>query len=238
MPFHFRVGRISILASVVLLASLATAQQTSVRRYDLYAGFAGFDTPALNLTQEGFHLQVGQNLKTWLSAGFDYSEAGGDNALTPNLLQPSLQQELGLEIGLLEREGVIPAGYQLSVPTHAFSQTFALGPQLTYRHYKPVTFFVRPSLGAIRQKVTPHPADPVATAIVAQLVPAGDKVDWAGFYGFGGGVDWNATPRFGVRAQVDVVYWRLFNDLLANGTWTTRYAFGPTFHFGRNIAVH
>lgn len=238
MSIHFPVGRISILASIVLFASLAVAQQTSVHRYDIYAGFAGFDTPALNLTQEGFHLQVGQNLKTWLSAGFDYSEASGDNTLTPNLLKTSLQQELGAELHALAMQGLIPIDFQLTVPTHAFSQTFALGPQLTYRHYKAVTFFVRPSLGAIRQRVTPHPTDPVSTAIAAQLVPAGYKIDWAGFYGFGGGVDWNATPRFGVRAQVDVVYWRLFNDLLANGTWTTRYAFGPTFHFGRNIATH
>jgi hypothetical protein len=148
-----------------------------------------------------------------------------------------LQQELAAELQVLIEEGVIPPTYKLVVPTDAFSQTFALGPQLTYRHYKPVTLFVRPSLGAIRQKVTPHPTDPVSTAIVEQLVPAGYKVDWSGFYGFGGGMDWNATKHFGIRAQVDVVYWRLFNDLLANGTWTTRYAFGPTFHFGRNIAA-
>jgi hypothetical protein len=239
MLVRFQVTRRAILATTILFPALfAVAQQTDVKRFDIYTGFAGFDTPALSLTQQGFHLQVGQNLRTWLSAGFDYSEGTGDNSLTTNLLLPSLQQELGLEIAGLEAEGVIPPNYQLVVPTHAFSQTFALGPQLAYRHYKPVTLFIRPSLGAIRQRVTPHPTDPVSTAIVAQLVPAGYKTDWSGFYGFGGGVDWNATPRFGVRAQVDVVYWRLFNDLLANGTWTARYAFGPTFHFGKNIAVH
>ena len=234
----FRGFRRAILAPVILFSAVsALAQQTDVRRYDLYAGFAGFDTPELNLTQQGFHLQAGDNLKTWLSAGFDYSVATGNNSLTTNLLLPSLQQQLGLELAGLEAKGVIPPNYKLVVPTGASTQTFALGPQLAYRHYKPVTLFIRPSLGAIRQKVTPHPADPISTAIVEQLVPAGHKVDWAGFYGFGGGADWNATPHFGVRAQVDVVYWRLFNDLLANGTWTTRYAFGPTFRFGRNIAA-
>jgi hypothetical protein len=239
MLVHFQVTRRAILATTILFPALfAVAQQTDVKRFDLYTGFAGFDTPALGLTQQGFHLQVGQNLRTWLSAGFDYSVASGSNTLTPNLLLPSLQQELGMELAGLEAEGVIPANYQLAVPTDAFSQTFALGPQLAYRHYKPVTLFIRPSLGAIRQRVTPHPTDPVSTAIVEQLVPSGYKVDWSGFYGFGGGADWNATPHFGVRAQVDVVYWRLFNDLLANGTWTTRYAFGPTFRFGKNIAVH
>ena len=168
--------------------------------------------------------------------GFDYSVVTGHNALTANLLTTSLRQELGLEIEELIEEGVIPPTYQLVVPLNTFSQTFALGPQLTYRHYKPVTLFIRPSLGAIRQKVTPRPTDPVATAIVEQLVPAGEKVDWTGFYGVGGGFDWNATKHIGLRMQTDVVYWRLFNDLLAHGTWTVRYSVGPTFRFGKNIA--
>jgi len=234
----FRIVFRTILASAILLPACSTpAQQTDVEKYDIYTGFAGFETPELNLAQRGFHLQVGENLRTWLSVGFDYSVATGHNSLTPNLLKQSLQQELGAEIEALIQEGVIPPNYQLIVPTDAFSQTFAAGPQFAYRHYKPVTLFIRPSLGAIRQQVTPHPTDPVAAAIVAQLVPSGEKTDWQGFYGFGGGVDWNATKHVGLRAQTDLVYWRLFNDLLANGTWTVRYSIGPTFHFGRNIAA-
>lgn len=233
-----RAVRRAVLASVIFLPALSLfAQQTDVSRYDVYAGFAGFETPALSLSQYGFHTQVGVNLKTWLSAGFDYSVASGQNSLTPNQLKQSLQQQLAQQIEYLISIGVIPPDYKLVVPTDAFSQTFAAGPQFEYRHYKPVTLFLRPSLGAIRQKVTPHPTDPVATAIVAQLVPAGYKVDWTGFYGFGGGLDWNATKHFGIRAQTDVVYWRLFNDLLANGTWTTRYSFGLTYRFGRNIVA-
>ena len=218
-------------------AAPVRAQQTNIQRYDLYAGFAGFETPELNLAQRGLHTQGGENVTRWLSVGFDYSEGSGHNALTPKLLKTSLQQELGAEIRFLILEGAIPANYQLIVPTDAFSQTFAFGPQLAYRHFRQATLFVRPSLGAIRQRVTPKPADPVATAIVAQLVPAGSKVDWQGFYGFGGGVEWLATPHMGVRAQSDLVYWRLFDDLLANGTWTTRYAIGLTWHWGRNIAA-
>lgn len=234
-----RALRCVVLALAVLLlpALSCFAQQTSVSRYDVYAGFAGFETPALNLAQRGFHTQFGANLRTWISVGFDYSEGTGHNALTPNLLKASLQQQLAQEIEYLISIGAIPPNYKLVVPTDAFSQTFAAGPQLSYRHYAPVTLFIRPSLGAIRQKVTPHPADPVATAVVAQLVPAGYKLDWQGFYGFGGGLDWNATRHFGIRAQTDVVYWRLFNDLLANGTWTTRYSVGLTYRFGRNIVT-
>lgn len=239
MPPPGRYFPIVFLASTLIffLSIQGFAQQTDVKRFDVYTGFTGFETPELNLAERGFHLQTGVNLRTWLSAGFDYSVVTGHNSLTANLLKTSLQQELGLQIEQLIEEGVIPAGYQLIVPTDAFSQTFALGPELTYRRLKPITLFVRPSLGAIRQKVTPHPTDPVATAIVAELVPAGSKVDWTGFYGFGGGVDWNATGHIGLRMQTDLVYWRLFNDLLANGTWTVRYSVGPTFRFGRNIAL-
>ena len=222
---------------LLLCAASSQAQQSDAQRYDLYAGFAGFETPELNLAQRGFHTQGGESVNRWLSVGFDYSEGSGHNALTPKLLKASLQQELGMEIQGLILEGVIPANYQLIVPTDAFSQTFAFGPQLAYRHFRQATLFIRPSLGAIRQRVTPRPTDPVTTAVVAQLVPAGHKVDWQGFYGFGGGVEWIATPHIGVRAQTDLVYWRLFNDLLANGTWTTRYAIGLTWHWGRNIAA-
>jgi len=218
------------------LAVTALAQQTEIHRYDVYAGFAGFETPWLNLAQRGFHTQEGMNLRPWLSVGFDYSEASGHNSLTPAVLKPSLQQEIATEIQELILLGELPPNYQLIVPTDAFSETFAMGPQLAYRHWKPVTLFVRPSLGAIRQKVTPHPTDPFSTAVIAQLAPAGYKLDWQGFYGFGGGFDWNATNHFALRAQTDVVYWDLFNDLLAHGSWTTRYAVGLTYRFGRNIA--
>jgi len=220
----------------LFLAITALAQQTEIHRYDVYGGFAGFETPWLNLAQRGFHTQEGVNLRPWLSVGFDYSEASGHNSLTASVLKPSLQQELGAEIQQLILAGLLPPNYTLSVPLDAFSETFAMGPQLDYRHWRPVTLFVRPSLGAIRQKVTPHPTDPVSTAIIAQLAPAGYKLDWQGFYGFGGGLDWNATNHFAIRAQDDLVYWNLFNDLLAHGTWTDRYSIGLTYRFGRNIA--
>jgi hypothetical protein len=100
-----------------------------------------------------------------------------------------------------------------------------------------VTLFVRPSIGAIRQRVTPHPTDAFSTAVVEELVPSGTKLDWQGFYGFGGGFDWYATHHFGLRMQSDLVYWHLFNDLLQNGDWTVRFSVGPTFRFGKNIAA-
>jgi hypothetical protein len=220
-----------------LLSRPLLAQQTDVRQYDIYNGFTYFETPNLNLAERGYNLQVGRNMKTWYALGFDYSVVTGHNSLTTSVLKTSLQQELDQEIEFLESIGELPPGYQLIVPTDAFSQTFALGPQFEYRHFKKVTLFARPSLGAIRQRVTPHPTDPFATQVVAQLVPSGTKLDWQGFYGFGGGFDWYATHHFGLRMQSDLVYWHLFNDLLQNGDWTVRFSVGPTFRFGKNIAA-
>jgi hypothetical protein len=232
------VTRLALACLIVSPALPAIAQQTDIPRFDVAGAFADFETPYLNLNQKGFHTQEGFNWKPSIAIGFDFSEGTGTNQLTTRVLTPALQQELAAEIGLLEQEGAIPAGYQLVVPTHAFSETFALGPQLMIRHYKPVTFFVRPSIGTIRQRVTPHPTDPVATAIIAQLVPSGSKVDYEGFYGFGGGFDWNASHHFAVRVQDDFVYWKLFDGLLAQGTWTNRFSAGLAYHFGKNILGH
>jgi hypothetical protein len=224
------------LLTCCFLPGCLRAQQSEVERYDLYTGFTSFDTPHLNLTERGFNLQAGTNLRGWLSTGFDFAVVTGHSSLTPSMLKSSLQQEIDEELALLTALGELPPGYQLVVPTDSTSYTFAAGPQLAYRHFRSVTLFARPSLGAVRQTATPHvnPADPVATAIVAALVPSGQKTDWQGFYGFGGGLDWNATRHIGLRMQTDFVYWHLFNDLI-DGTWTVRYSVGPTFHFGRNI---
>jgi hypothetical protein len=248
-------GRMSMLASVAvrilksagaksaaaviltLLPAWGYAQQAEIDRYVLYGGYTYFATPHLNLAERGFHLQAGVNLKTWLSAGFDYSTVSGHDSLTPNLLQPALQQELDGEIATLIALGQLPPGYQLSVVTNSDTQTFALGPQLEYRHFKPVTLFLRPSLGAVRQRATPRPSDPFAVVVVQQLLPSGSKLDWQGFYGVGGGFTWKATRHVGLRMQADAVYWNLYNDLLASGTWTVRYSVGPTFSFGHNIAA-
>jgi hypothetical protein len=231
----------ALIMAALLLPSLLSrsvfAQQTDVRQYDIYNGFTYFETPDLNLAERGYNLQVGRNMKTWYALGFDYSVVNGHNSLTTSVLKTSLQQELNAEIEYLESIGELPPNYQLLVPTDAFSQTFALGPQLEYRHFKKVTLFVRPSIGAIRQRVTPHPTDAFSTAVVEELVPSGTKLDWQGFYGFGGGFDWYATHHFGLRMQSDLVYWHLFNDLLQNGDWTVRFSVGPTFRFGKNIAA-
>jgi len=213
----------------------ASAQQQEVQRFDAYAGFVYFATPDLDLDEHGFHIQVGYNLSHRFAVGFDYSNATGHNSLTPELLTLSDQLVVQTALNDLALAGLLPPAYQLSVPTGASTQTFAAGPQLTFRHFIPVTFFVRPDLGAIREVARPHPQDPIAALIVQGLAPSGDKISWASFYGVGGGMDWNATKHFALRVQVDEVYNHLFNDLLKDSRWTTRVSIGPAFRFGGAI---
>lgn len=199
-----------------------------VGRYDVYAGFSDINAPFVNnLNQPGFGLQVGVLTKTWFATGFDFSNENGATSLTPSLLPTTLQQELGAGL---------PPGYVLSVPTHVNIKTFAFGPQLTYRHFHSATLLFHPALSAFRISATPHPTDPVATAVTQLLVPQGTKVDWVGAYGVGGGADLRITRHLSARMQADFAWCHPFNDILANGGWISRFSVGPAFHFGHNIA--
>jgi hypothetical protein len=222
-------------AALLLVTSPALGQQKYVTRYDLFAGYAFLDSPAIGLFENGFQFQTGVRPTTWYSLGFDYSISAGSLTLTPNLLTTALQQQLGAELAELIKEGVIPPTYMLSLPTHSRTQTFAAGPQFAYRHFSKVTLFIRPSVGAIHEVATPHPTNAVAQAIVAQLAPSGRKTDWTVFYGFGGGTDLLFSKHVALRVQVDLVYDHLFSDLLQNGRWTVRFGVGPCFNFGKNI---
>jgi hypothetical protein len=228
------LARLLILGPV-LLALRAYGQQDYVGRFDLYNGFTWFDSPSANLQERGYHLQAGVNVRTWLAMGFDYSVVTGTLTLTPSLLKPALQNQIAALLAQLKAAGVIPPSYQLAVRTGSTTDTFAAGPQLEYRHFKAVTLFIRPSIGAIYESATPHPADPVATAIVAQLAPSGTKTDWEGFYGFGGGADVNLSKYISVRLQADFVHNSLFSDILNSSRNTVRLSLGPAFHFGHNI---
>lgn len=228
-----KVCRAAALASAVLggFGVGARAQQV-VRKFDVFAGFADLNSPDLGLDQRGFHTQFGWNARSWMSIGFDYSVAPGDEVLTVGLLPANLQaQVLGAEAAYIKL-GYLPANYVLRVPTHAVTNTFAFGPQYVNRHFRHMTLFVRPSLGALHEHATPHPTDAFSTGVAAQLAPMGYKQDWTGFYGAGGGAEYTPGRNFGVRAQFDGVYNHPFNDILANGRWTYRSSIGVAYHFG------
>ena len=229
--------RALLLSSFVLLSATAFGQQSYVGRYDVYGGYSFLNSSNINLAEHGVQTQVGMRLRTWVSLGFDFTAATGDASLSPGLLPTALQQQLGAQLGQLVAAGVIPSNYSLVVPLSSTTQTYSAGTQFSYRHFKAVTIFFRPDLGAIHENAVPHPTDPIATAIVAQLAPTGKKQDWTYFYGFGGGFDFNITPHFSLRVQADLVRDHLFNDLLRDARNTVRFSIGPGFQFGRNVAA-
>jgi hypothetical protein len=223
------------LAALFALAAPLFGQQSYVSRFDIFTGYTYLNSPKISLPEHGFHLQAGVRPTTWYSLGFDYSVSAGDLRLTPDLLPNTLQQQLGAQLGQLAAIGRLPAGYQLAVPAHSNTQTFTVGPQLACRHFAKVTFFLRPSIGAIREVATPKPGDPIAAGVVAQLAPAGKKQDWTAFYGFGGGTDLLFSKHVALRVQADLVRDHLFNDILKDPRGTVRFSIGPCFNFGRNI---
>ena len=237
MAVSAAVKRVLGFALAGTLGAGAADAQQAVRRYDIYVGFADLNAPALGLNQPGFHAQAGANVRRWLSVGGDYTVASGGELLTTGLLPAMLQAEINGAQQQYTALGLLPPGYHLSVPTDAATQTFAFGPQLVYRHFKKVSLFIRPSLGALRERAVPHAQDPFQKVIVAQLAPAGFKRDWTGFYGLGGGAELALSSRLGLRAQMDAVYNHPFNDILADGRWTYRSSVGLAVHFGREMAL-
>ena len=240
MKSVIRPGRIAIRSALlvfllVLLASAALGQQAYVGRYSFYAGYTYFDSPKLSLQENGFHIQAGIKPTTWYAFGFDYSNATGTATLTPDLLLPLLQQNLGQMLALLAAAGKLPPGYKVVVPADSRTQNITVGPELTYRRISWMSLYLRPSIGLVREVATPRPTDPITTVIVQQLAPSGEKKDWAWFYGAGGGFDVFLNRHFAIRAQADFVWDHLFSDILMEGRHTVRFSVGPAFHFGKNI---
>ena len=219
----------------LFLCSAALQAQEYVGRYDFFGGFTYLDSPHIHLSERGFHFQTGVHVRRWLVFGFDYSVATGHTSLEPTYLTTQLQQQLSSQLGPLIAAGLVPSSYRLSVPFDSKSQTFAAGPQIDVHHFSWGTVFVRPSIGAIHEDATLHPADPIANMIVAQFAPSRTKTDWVAFYGFGGGASIRITDHFAIRAQADFVHDHLFSDLLKDGRNTVRLSIGPSFQFGSNV---
>lgn len=234
----FPCKRILILAGLILLfTALAFGQQKDVARFDAYAGYSFLNSPHVNLFENGAAAQFGVRAKRWLSFGIDYTIAQGTLNITPDLLTDDLHTQLSSQIGQLMKAGLIPPTYNLIVPAHSLTQTFAVGPQLAYRKMTHSTIFFRPLfLGLMHEAAKPRPRDAIALAIANELAPSGVKTDNVPFIGFGGGFDLIVNRSFSWRTQADLVYDHLFSDTLKDGRFTVRFSTGPAFNFGKNIA--
>lgn len=219
------------LCLFILLTTLnCLSQQEFVSRYSGYTAFSYLSTPSLNLTQRGFDGDFGVNLRSWLTLGGDFSYNGGHSSLLPKNLSASAQAKLAPILPLL------PHGFVLAVPYNSSTYTYEAGPQFNYRRMKKVTLFARPALGALHANFTAKPNNPLLTQIVAGLVgPSLGKSDTVVFYGFGGGMTWEATPHVGIRVAADFVHYNFFSNLLDGGRNSVRVTVGTKFGFGRNI---
>jgi len=213
-------------------------QQTDIARYSVIGGYSYLSTPSLNLAQRGFNGDFAQNVRPWLSLGMDFSVFTGSSSILPSYLNSATQAKLGQGLASMGLPpSVIPnivAGLAVPVSTSTF--TYQAGPQINYRHFKHVTLFVRPALGLLHAKIQTNPNGLVATRLVGGLL--GGKLssaDNALFYGFGGGVTWEISRTFGLRATADLARFDFFPDIL-NGTRSgIRLSVMPKFGFGKNI---
>ena len=223
-----------LLASPFFLASGHAFGQEYVGRFEVYAGYLYLWSPQIKLQEPGFHIQAGMRWSRRISLGLDYSRGTGSTSLTSNLATASLQQELNSYLDPLKAAGLLPASYVPSLPLSSVTETFAAGPNLVFRHFNRVTFFVRPALGAIHEVAAGHPDDIFTKALLTMIAPSGMKTDTTVFYGFGGGTAFNLTKHFSLVVQADLVRNHLFSDLLKDSRNTLRVSVGPGFQFGKN----
>lgn len=227
--------RRSILILLLLLLSVSVVsgfgqQQEYVGTYDAYIGYAYLTTPNMNLSQRGFQAQFGYNWRRWAALGIDTSYFGGGSSLTVPQLNNATLAKLAPILPHL------PPGFQVWTPYHANTFTITGGPQFNYRHFKYVTLFIHPDIGAMYQSVQAQPPNPIMASIVTSLLgPSMSTSQWTAFYGVGGGLDLNVSKHIGLRFQSDWVYTSLFDNLLRNPQYTWRMSASPTFRFGKNV---
>jgi hypothetical protein len=229
----------ALLILIFAVSAACFAQQTDVALFSTYGGFSYYATPSLNLVQRGFNGDFGVNLRPWVTLGFDFSYGDGNSTITPHVLKPAIQAQLA------QLAGQLPPGFLIAVPYSAQDYTYELGPQFNYRHFKKVTLFARPALGALHVHFQTEPqacyqpqlaCQQILTGIVSTLVgPSLAKSDTVLFYGFGGGVTYEATRNLGFRVSTDFVHENFFSNLLDGGRNSFRVSVGTKFSFGKNI---
>jgi hypothetical protein len=223
-----------VCALALFLLSIALpgfAQQTDVPQFSTYQAYSYLSTPSLNLAQRGFDTDFGVNVRSWLTFGFDFSYANGYATLLPNNLNQATQAKLVPFLPILQQLGI-----PVAVPYSTTDYTYEAGPQFNYRGLKKFTFFARPALGALHASTTVKPNNPIIAEIASGLLNGKTTTsDTVVFYGFGGGITWEATPHFGLRVASDFVHYNFFSNVLNGGRNSVRVTIGTKFSFGKNI---
>ena len=218
-------------ALLLLSTMVCFSQQNEILQYTVISGYSYLGTPSLNLAQRGYNFDFAQNVRPWMSIGFDFSGFSGGSTLLPSYLNTATQTKLGQ---------MLPPGFPVSavtVPYTSSTYTYQVGPQLNYRRFKHLTLFVRPALGLLHAKIQTHPS-PAATPIVSALLKGKlSSADNALFYGFGGGATWEIHPNFGLRISADTARFNFFSDVLNGSRGTVRLTIATKFSFGKNIKV-
>ena len=222
---------ILLLLFLSLCVGTCFSQQTTILKYTVYTAFSYLTTPSLNLVQRGFDGDFGMNIRSWLTLGGDFSYNNGASTLLPSSLNTATQAKLAPYVPVFQQLGI-----PIAVPYHSSTYTYEAGPQFNYRHLKKVTLFARPALGALHGVFTAKPDNPYIAQIVSGLLNGKtSSSDTVVFYGFGGGITWEATPHFGIRVASDFVHFNYFSNILDGGRNSVRVTIGTKFNFGKNI---
>jgi len=221
-----------VLTFLLLSTLNCFSQQTEITQFSVISGYSYLATPSLNLDQRGYNGDIAQNVRPWLSLGFDYSVFTGNSTLLPSYLNASTQ----VKLAHLLPPGVPPS--VVAIPYSSSTSTYQVGPQFNYRRLKHVTFFVRPALGLLHAKADTTP-NPFVAPLVGALLGGGKRstTDNTVFYGFGGGATWEITPHFGLRASADMARFNYFSNLLNGSRNAARFTVAAKFGFGKNILL-
>jgi Outer membrane protein beta-barrel domain len=222
-----------VLALIVCLP--AVAQQTDVNRYTLYTGFDSMISPARSLTEYGFDVDFGVNLKPWVALGADFGAIGNGIISGSGTINGSeTVYAPALTAANQANPLVVPPPSAVNVPFKSTTYTFAAGPQFYLRKWQKITLFARPGLGGIHESADltfPVGLPQLLTAL--QLpVPNTHQTDTTWFVGVGGGCDFNVSRRVGLRVSVDYINTHLFSNLLTVRQNYFRFTIGPTFRWG------
>lgn len=226
-----------VLAFLLLTTLTCFSQQREITQFTIIAGPSYLATPSLNLAQRGFNGDFAQNVRPWLSMGFDFSVFTGHTSLLPQYLNTATQARLGSALAPLPApmRAALGAALNAGVPTDTSTYTYQMGPQFNYRHFRKVTLFVRPALGLLHAKIQTHPSAAVTPLVMGLMGGKLSDADTSVFYGFGGGATWEIHPNFGLRIASDFARYNFFGQTLNGARNSVRLSVTTKFGFGRNI---